>query len=419
MKLSRIGIVWVILSLIFLSPASFAQQHSKSENLRGVQKILQKASSVAPISLAKYKSQIDRGISSIDVDLYSGNEWISFERIDLEYNEDRTVISEDVYAYTGQSYIQISSNRIELAANGYLTRYFTEDIGGAYSFDQQIFYNQDFTFIDSVKIIEIDPDETYLDVIEFVTHTTDSIEIVQYYDYGDGDSGDVYGDYALLQDGNYIEHYNYATFQDRYTYYDLTVIELLHLAFSDFQFYELYNDEYYFDSSEWVPYERQTLDKDGEKVVGILIEGWYDTGWEDDEQFVYDYDGDQILSRTYEYASGNSFQPETRRTYTYESATTSELDTEQPEAMKLSQNYPNPFNPSTVISYQLTGNSVVRLRVFDALGREIAVLVDELKTTGSYQVNFSAAGLSSGLYYYVLEQPELGIRMTRSMTLIK
>lgn len=68
----------------------------------------------------------------------------------------------------------------------------------------------------------------------------------------------------------------------------------------------------------------------------------------------------------------------------------------------LFQNYPNPFNPVTVISYQLTVDSYVTLKVFDVLGKETVVLVNEQKKAGIYNINFDAAGLKSGVYYYRL-----------------
>jgi dienelactone hydrolase len=69
----------------------------------------------------------------------------------------------------------------------------------------------------------------------------------------------------------------------------------------------------------------------------------------------------------------------------------------------LGQNYPNPFNPSTVISYQLPVNGNVTLKIFDVLGNEVATLVDEYKPAGSYEVEFSANGLTSGMYFYTLK----------------
>ena len=68
----------------------------------------------------------------------------------------------------------------------------------------------------------------------------------------------------------------------------------------------------------------------------------------------------------------------------------------------LYQNYPNPFNPSTVIKYQIPDAGYVTLKVYDILGREVARIVDEFKNAGSYETEFNASGLSSGIYFYSL-----------------
>jgi endo-1,4-beta-xylanase len=68
------------------------------------------------------------------------------------------------------------------------------------------------------------------------------------------------------------------------------------------------------------------------------------------------------------------------------------------KVFNLAQNYPNPFNPSTVVSYQLPVGSYVNVTVYDILGREVAVLVNEAKKPGSYSVSFDGSGLSSGVY---------------------
>jgi len=73
-----------------------------------------------------------------------------------------------------------------------------------------------------------------------------------------------------------------------------------------------------------------------------------------------------------------------------------------PNEFDLSQNYPNPFNPSTKISWQSSVSSWQTLKVYDVLGKEVATLVDEYRIAGSYEINFNANSLSSGIYFYKL-----------------
>jgi len=74
-----------------------------------------------------------------------------------------------------------------------------------------------------------------------------------------------------------------------------------------------------------------------------------------------------------------------------------------PSINVLSQNYPNPFNPSTTISYHLPRQSHVTLKIFDVLGREVAMLVNRVEEPGYKSVNFDAKPLPSGVYYYRLQ----------------
>jgi hypothetical protein len=71
-----------------------------------------------------------------------------------------------------------------------------------------------------------------------------------------------------------------------------------------------------------------------------------------------------------------------------------------PRETALLQNYPNPFNPKTGVRFQVSGVSDVRIAVYDILGKEVALLVNERKTPGNYEVPFDASGLASGMYIY-------------------
>lgn len=88
-----------------------------------------------------------------------------------------------------------------------------------------------------------------------------------------------------------------------------------------------------------------------------------------------------------------------------------------PAKYYLSQNFPNPFNPSTSIRFDIQRPGLVRLTVFDFLGREIQKLINESLQAGSYESSFDASGLGSGVYFYKLEAE--GFTETKKMILLK
>ena len=83
----------------------------------------------------------------------------------------------------------------------------------------------------------------------------------------------------------------------------------------------------------------------------------------------------------------------------------------------LNQNYPNPFNPSTTINFSIQSSDFVSLKVYDVLGNEVATLVNEKRPAGSYNINFNASQLSSGIYFYKLQAGSFV--ETKKMILIK
>ncbi|MCX6163006.1 MAG: T9SS type A sorting domain-containing protein [Ignavibacteriae bacterium] len=78
-------------------------------------------------------------------------------------------------------------------------------------------------------------------------------------------------------------------------------------------------------------------------------------------------------------------------------------ETTNPDEFALLQNYPNPFNPATTINYQLPNTGNVKLTVYDALGHEAGVLVNESQNAGNYNIVWNASGFPSGVYFYRLE----------------
>jgi hypothetical protein len=94
-----------------------------------------------------------------------------------------------------------------------------------------------------------------------------------------------------------------------------------------------------------------------------------------------------------------------------------EVDFIAPSVFNLSQNFPNPYNPSTMIKYQIPKSAFVNLKVYDILGKEVATLVNEDKVVGSYEINFDASKLASGVYIYQLKANDFAA--SKKMILIK
>jgi hypothetical protein len=80
-----------------------------------------------------------------------------------------------------------------------------------------------------------------------------------------------------------------------------------------------------------------------------------------------------------------------------------DVEISAPEIFDLSQNYPNPFNPTTKINFSLAANSKVVLEIFNALGQEVAALLNRDIEAGYHTINFDATDLSSGIYFYSLK----------------
>ena len=93
------------------------------------------------------------------------------------------------------------------------------------------------------------------------------------------------------------------------------------------------------------------------------------------------------------------------------------IGSEIPGSFSLYQNYPNPFNPATQIIFDLRESGKTKLAIYDILGREVTVLVNEFKSAGRYTASFNAAAFSSGIYFYTLQSGK--VKMTRKMILSK
>jgi hypothetical protein len=146
----------------------------------------------------------------------------------------------------------------------------------------------------------------------------------------------------------------------------------------------------------------------------------YQNTWSYDGGTFYslDVDGDgytEILIQLINYAPGYMSKLVILSTTSHAIAV--KQNSETVTGYKLNQNYPNPFNPNTIIEYSVSKDAVVRISVFDVLGQEVKVLVDEKQRSGIYKINFDGSGLSSGTYFYQITVA--GVPEAKKMVLVR
>ncbi len=152
--------------------------------------------------------------------------------------------------------------------------------------------------------------------------------------------------------------------------------------------------------------ERKSLNSDYE-VVGLVSGAGSTT-----EPRYYSFTDSKISSGIYTYRLkqldfDGSFE------YSYEV----EVDVMAPAVYSLEQNYPNPFNPSTSINFGIAEAGIVKIAVYNLLGQEVKLLLNEFREAGLYTITFDASSLTSGTYFYTLETSQF--KQTKKMLLAK
>lgn len=158
---------------------------------------------------------------------------------------------------------------------------------------------------------------------------------------------------------------------------------------------------------------------------GIFISTNYGTNWIIKNQgFGYTYYRIQHLCKNNNYIFAGDYYPIWRRSLT-EIVGIQNIGIEIPSAFSLGQNYPNPFNPRTKIRFDVSSTpltprqrgTLVVLKVYDVLGREVQTLVNESHKPGTYEVSFDGSALNSGVYFYKMVTDSY--KETKRMVLIK
>lgn len=182
-----------------------------------------------------------------------------------------------------------------------------------------------------------------------------------------------------------------------------------------------YNFEYYSISSGWITEEVYEYSFDSSGLLEAAIE--YLRDYEEGivsktEEEEYLYDTDSLLERINRTDFYDGMPDLTARIMLEWNVSTSIVDNSQrPLGYQLGNAYPNPFNPATIIPFKMEAGGHVNIRVYDMLGRQVALLVNEVVPAGDRTVRFNAAGLSSGMYLVRFETA--GVQQIRNITLLK
>lgn len=166
------------------------------------------------------------------------------------------------------------------------------------------------------------------------------------------------------------------------------------------------------------------------KLTKTTAYTWEENNWIPEAlgEYTYDSNGNNTLYIEYGF-DGNGWEVYGRAIYSYIPTNPTNVDDDvvSTRDFKLNDNYPNPFNPSTVISWQISVDSYITLKVYDIIGNEVATLVNEFKPAGKYTVDFNTStiggGLASGVYLYAISARSIdgkdSFNAVKKMMLIK
>ena len=404
----------IVMILLITSVSVQAQSLSpKKEKTKRSALLNEKLADKKFVTQGMMKSAADNDLTGWIEQYYDGEEWTDEYQAEYEYSSDRLEITQTVTFFDGEEWVEDEVTTIHYNSEGYPV-YISYSFFGS-SLEQEFYYSAEGR-LDSAKYWEAEEGEViYEELISLDYITADSIDF--YYVFMDeGELVTELAGYFLNKNDDFIEYYYGMEFDDRYTYSDISFDEYMKGIFDEFFFAEVYNDEYYHEGEEWIPFSRTTNTVEEGRVAEILEE-YYSESWGIQNRYELTYNNNVLTEKISFYPIEQEWFNDTKINYSYGSGTSSEQIISVPESFRLSQNYPNPFNPVTQITYEIPSSERVLLEVYNVLGERVSTLVNTRMTAGSHTVAFDASGLASGIYYYKLVSGQH--QEVRSMTLIK
>ena len=173
------------------------------------------------------------------------------------------------------------------------------------------------------------------------------------------------------------------------------------------------------DGSIWTNGAKYSYTYDGNNnQIESLFQTWDGSAWVNYSKISHTYDGNNNqIESLYQTWVGSAWVNYSKISHTYIPVTAVNEDLSSVNSYSLSNNYPNPFNPVTTIKYIIPQRSFVTIKVYDVIGNEIRTLVNEEKPMGTYETEFNATSLSSGVYFYRIQAGDFA--QTKKMILLK
>jgi hypothetical protein len=244
----------------------------------------------------------------------------------------------------------------------------------------------------------------------------------------DGNNNQTQSRYQIWGDSIWVNYYKYSNAYDG----NNNLKEYLHQNWDDSVWVNFYRELYtydgnnnnteilqqYTDDSNWSNYYKVSYTYDiNNKLKEELRQDWIGN-WVNEFNFFYTYDENRNRTEFLQQIWVNSAWVNTGKIlYSYIPVTSASEELNSINSYSLSNNYPNPFNPTTNIQYAIGITQFVSLKIFDVLGTKIETLVNEERPAGIYELNWNAANLPSGVYFYRLQAGEFV--QTRKMILLK
>jgi hypothetical protein len=244
----------------------------------------------------------------------------------------------------------------------------------------------------------------------------------------DGNNNQIKSRSQIWGDSIWVNYYKYSKVYDG----NNNLKEYLHQNWADSVWVDYYRELYTYDvnnnqteilrqykvDSNWSNYYKVSYMYDiNNKLKEELRQDWVGT-WVNEFNFFYVYDENSNRIELLQQKWVNSTWVNTVKfLYTYIPVTSAGEELNPINSYSLSNNYPNPFNPTTSIQYAIGSRQFVSLKVYNILGTEIETLVNEEKSAGNYELNWNAANLPSGVYFYKLQAGDFV--QTKKMILLK